>query len=147
MDKSEKSSVCIVILIVAVSLSIVVMFFENQYEEAHINFGPVEETVSLDFQSVTRISGYYNICLAVNTSTPTTIDKLLINPEEVNGLNIYLNGIAVDMAKPLNYHLNSGDYVKVNFALPCTEYASNSRMGVTVFTSPHAMYYQQTVFP
>ena len=117
MEKSEKASVCIIIIIVAFSISLAAIF-RNQYDEAHIDMGPMEETLWLDFPSITKSSGYYNICLAVNASTPQRIDKILINPEEVNGLNIYLNRTAVNISKSLNYQLNSGDSLQVNFTLP-----------------------------
>jgi hypothetical protein len=132
------------------------MYFENQYEEAHIDMGPVEETVWIDFQGLIRSSGYCNISIAVNTSTPTRIDKILINPTnnstssiatgDVNGLNIYVNGTAVDITKSLNYHLNGGDNLQVNFTMPFSDYASNSTMGVTVFTS-EGMYYKEMGLP
>jgi hypothetical protein len=121
-----------------------------------------QESIWLDFQSSTKSNGYYNISLAINASAPQSLDKLLMGPINntdgsiikskggVNGLSIYLNGTVVDMAvdlsKQLNYHLNSGDCVQVNFTLPCSEYASNSTMGVVVFTSKET-YGTETVLP
>ena len=157
MEKSEKASLCVIILIDAFGFSIVAMYFENQYDETHFNVGPGQE-LWLDFQRLAKSNGDYHICLTVNTSVSQRIDKFLINPtnnttgsittskEEVNNLDISINGTAVDMAKPLNNHLNSGDCVQVDFTFPCTEYASNSTIDVTVFTS-HAMYYQYIVLP
>jgi hypothetical protein len=66
MEKSQKASVCIIIMIVAFCLSILALYFVNQYDEAHFNFRPVDETVLLDFQSPTKSNGYYNISLAIN---------------------------------------------------------------------------------
>lgn len=157
MEKSKKASVCILVILAAFIFSILAMSFVNQYEQMHNGMDLGQETVLLDFQSLTRSNGNYNVCLAINTSTPTTLDKLVIGPlnntagsiitsKEVNSLNIYLNGTARDMAEPLNYHLNSGDCVQVIFSLPCTEYASNSTVGIAVFTS-QAEYFQETALP
>jgi hypothetical protein len=162
MEKSQKASVCIFIILVAFCLSIFAMYVVNQYDQMHMYHGPGQETVFLDFQSITKSNGYYNISLAINVLAPQSLDKLVIGPmnntagsiitskEEVNSLNMSLNGTAVDtaadMAKQLNYHLNSGDCVQVNFRLPCTEYSSNSTIGVDVFTS-QAMYFQEMGLP
>jgi hypothetical protein len=162
MEKSEKASVCSIIMISAFSLSIVAMSFVNQYDQMHNGMDLGEETAFLDFQSITKSNGYYTISLAINASAPQSIDKIVIGPmnntagsiitskKEVNSLHMSLNGTAMDtaadLAKKLNYHLNSGDCVQVTFTLPCTEYASNSTISVTVYTS-QAMYYYETGLP
>jgi hypothetical protein len=55
-------------MIAAFFLSIFAMSFVNQYEEyeeAHTPMIPGQETVLLDFQSLTKSNGCYNICLTV----------------------------------------------------------------------------------
>ena len=57
--------------------------------------------------------------------------------ENITGLSIYVNGTNVSGVVPLQIKLKSGDFIQVNFIMPCTEYSSINQ--ITVFSND-AMY-------
>lgn len=115
--------------------------------------GPEPESISLNLGTVTIANGYYHVPLTVTDTTSTKIDKLEISPADNGtlaadkaGITATVNGTATSIGNPLNYKLNSGDKLQINFALPTSEYTSNTTISATVY-SPQAMYYEEARLP
>lgn len=136
--------------------SLLLVGFATVYQNNQWFPGPCPEALSFESQGTTKSNGYYNVSLAVNATLPARIDKLVIDPtsegicsemsnETLSGLTIYLNRTAVSTAAPLNYQLNSGDNLQVNFLFPCVSCAPNSTMDITVFTSEAI--YSEAILP
>jgi|SRR5208282_400087 len=137
MKKSTISALIILIPLITISSLLLIGFATatNQHTDSRYN------QLSLDFhnQSVTIINGDYNISLSVSALRSVSINKILINPSNVTLVS--LNGTAANTANQLNYHLNSGDYLQVNFLMPCTE-AQLNQTAITIFTQ-QGMFYQE----
>jgi hypothetical protein len=77
-------------------------------------------------------NGVYNISLAfVNVTYNERLDNILLNPnseEEVTGLVAYLNGTALPSGAPITCSLRSGDSLRVDLTVPCTEFASGEEL-------------------
>jgi hypothetical protein len=134
MKKSTINALIILIPLTTIgSLLLVGFATTNQFQ------GSRYIQISIDFhnQGVTIINGDYNISVSVSSLRSVSINKILINPSNVTSVS--LNGTAVNIANPLNYHLNSGDYLQVNFLMPCTEAPSN-QTAITIFTQQGTFY-------
>jgi hypothetical protein len=99
-------------------------------------------------QGFTLSNGYYNISVSVNAIQSATIQKIIINPgnvegeqanEEISGVNTYLNGAAVSIEHPLSYNIRSGDYLQVNFIMPYTWAYQNQTIFVIQATDPYCL--------
>ena len=127
--------VCIIAAIGAVCSSVVTFAALSQHEY-HVGSSVNRSSDYPVFQGATKGNGYYNISLAFSdVYNSERLDNILINPnsqENVTGLTFYLNGTAVAPPNPPSYDLKSGDSLQVNFAVPCSEFASGSTMLVYV---------------
>jgi hypothetical protein len=136
MKKSTVSALVFFIPLITIGNLILVGFAAsaNQHTDCRYN------QMSIDFQnqSLTIINGDYNISISVSALRSVSVNKILINSSNVTSVS--LNGTAVNMANLLNYHLNSGDYLQVNFLMPCSE-ASPNHTEITIFTQ-EGMFYQ-----
>lgn len=118
--------------------------------------GPEQEGIDIHCQDVSISNGYYNVSVSVDAIQSMSIYKILINPanvsaisfedreqakEEIGGVNTYINSTAVSMAHPLNYQINSGDHIEVNFIIPCIG-ANQSQMVINIFTNSAEYWYQ-----
>lgn len=140
MKKSIISALIILIPLITIGSLILVGIATstNQHTDCRYN----QESIDFQNQSVTIINGDYNISVSVSALQSVSINKILINPSNVTSVS--LNGTAVNIANPLNYHLNSGDYLQVNFLMPCTGAAPN-KTAISIFTQ-QASYYQEINF-
>ncbi len=127
MKKSTISALIFFIPLITIgSLMLVGFATGNQNQVPH----PAPEAFDVQCQGFTISNGYYNISVSVDAMQSASIQKIIINPgnvegeqanEEISGLSTYLNGTAVNMAQALNYPVRSGDYLQVNFKMPYTE--------------------------
>ena len=140
MKKSSVSALIILIPLTIIGSLILVGIATatNQHTDCRYN----QESIDFHNQSVTIINGDYNISVSVSALRSESINKIQINPSNVTSVS--LNGTAVNIANPLNYHLNSGDYLQVNFLMPCTEAIPN-QTAISIFTQ-QASYYQEINF-
>ena len=147
MKKLPSCSKMLVVLAIA-TVAVGVLSFLSSQNSQILAHPPLFVDCQVNCQDVTVSNGNYNISVVLHATQSLTIQRILINPsvedeqaiEEVSGLTTYLNGTAVSMARPLSYHLRSGDYLQVNVIMPCTE-AHQNQNDVTVLTSnPNGMY-------
>lgn len=118
--------VCVIVAVVAVSLSVVAFGGINCCESS--GYVDPHSSVIPSVQGVTKSNGYYNISLAFsNVSDPVRLDNILINPHssgDAPNSTIYVNGTAVN-TYPLS-SLNSGDSLQVNLTIPTAGYDSRT---------------------
>jgi hypothetical protein len=140
MKKSTMSALVFFIPLIVIGSLILVGFAASANQHTDCRY----TQMSIDFhnQSLTISHGDYNISVSVSALRSVSVNKILINPSNVTSVS--LNGAAVTIANPLNYHLNSGDYLQVNFLMPCIE-ASPNHTAITIFTQ-QGMYYQEIDF-
>jgi hypothetical protein len=117
------------------------------------------ESLQLNPENVTLNDSYYNISEAVlNTgATATLLQKFLVysltnasegisaTKENSPDMTVYFNGTAENWNQ-LNYNFKSGDNLQVNCLIPSTEYASNTTMSATIYTS-QAIYFTEFLLP
>jgi hypothetical protein len=109
---------------------------------------PGQMPFDVQCKGVTISNGYYNISVSVNAMQSAGIQKIIINPgdlegeqaiEEISGLNTYLNGTAVNMVQALSDQIRSGDYLQVNFIMPYTAAYQNQMFFVIQATNPYCL--------
>jgi hypothetical protein len=108
-----------------------------------------QESFDIENSSVTINNGNYNISYSVYAIRPITIDKIRINPcnitipsanSENSGVTIYINSNLINIANPLDYHVNSKNSLQVNVIIPMTVVNSNET-SIAIFTD-QAMFYK-----
>ena len=108
----------------------------SRHESSGVSDPYGNDSVLPVLQGVSKSNGYYNISLAfVNVTYPERLDNILVNPnnpEDVMGLIGYLNGTALAFGAPITYALKSGDSLRVDLTLPCSEFASGSSIYLCV---------------
>lgn len=143
MDKWTKAGLTFVILLMALSTGWVVV--QAGQQRALI---PMREDLNIEPQGIATKGGICNISLEINAWFPAIINKLQLN-QDITGLTTYVNGTTVNTANPLQIKLNEGDFIQVNFTMPCTEYSSICGItvfGISVFTN-NAMYFRELSSP
>ena len=140
MKKSTVSALVILIPLLIIGSLILV----GVATASNRNMRPGPMLFDAQCQGVAINSGYYNISVSVNAMQSANIQKIIINPadlegeqanEEISGLSTYLNGTAVSTSNPLNYHIRSGDCLQVNFIVPNTWAYQNQTMFVIQATN------------
>lgn len=143
------------IFIVATALAIVLcMVFAPQiaaYNNLAVKMPPESLAILTSPASIGLSDGYYNVSVSVENVGAVSADlqKFCVYPTEntlplnrtISDMALYFNGTAVN-ATQLDYTLKSGDSIQASFLLPRAEYAPNTNMSITVYTS-QAMYYQK----
>ncbi len=90
-------------------------------------------------------NGYYNVSMTLcSTGATTSLQKFFVYPMATSDISItnktipdmlvYFNGTA-ENPNQLNYNLKSDDNLQVNCLIPDKEYAPNSIMSTTIYTS------------
>jgi hypothetical protein len=147
-DKTVKISAIVIAIVLA---SIMFACIETNL---HSTIRPVPEVIQVTNQGITVIDGNYNISYSIKAQQSTTIDKILVNPRNITGTSsntevnkpaIFVNGIKVDMAKPLGYNLDSGNILQVNAIIPCAQVLSNEASITVVSLEPYCYYYAITM--
>jgi hypothetical protein len=125
------SSLSVLILTTCFSLAMGYVI-SSRTESGGVPDPHANDSVLPQLQFVIKTNGVYNISLAfVNVTYRERLDNILLNPnseEEVTGLVAYLNGTALPSDAPITCSLNSGDSLRVDLTMPCTEFASGEEL-------------------
>lgn len=146
MKKSTVSALIFIIPLITIGALILAGFATatNQNQDMR----PAPMPFDIQCQGVTLNNGYYNISVSVNAVQSASIQKIVINPgnvegeqavEEISGVTTYLNGTAVNTAQALNYHIKSGDNLQVNFITTYNAVCENQTVFVIQASNPYCM--------
>ena len=150
MAKSvEKNATAL--FIIAISAAVILCLASTSQTTAYTNPPPLTREnfcmSAITPASIKLDNGYYNVSVALTSAgeTDTLLHKFLVYPQanasDMYAANktspdvlVYFNGTIVD-PNQINYNLESGASLQANCLIPISEYAPNSMMRITVYTS------------
>jgi|GEM_PF-5860721 hypothetical protein len=147
MEKSTgKTLVTAYVIVISLAFVLCIIYTPQitAYSNPTIKIPPESLAIQVSPANIKLTNGYYNVSvLVVNTgATAAQLQKFYVYRYEnmyplnrtIAGMTLYFNGTTVNPSQ-LDYNFESGDNLQVSFLIPCAEYAPNTNMSLTVYTS------------
>jgi hypothetical protein len=149
MKKSTVGYLIFTVTLLALSCLLIVEYVTADNLTTGIGF----ESLGLGQMDATQNNGYYNVSLPVSANGPVEINKFVLNPynasipssEQAAGVTAYVNDTRVS-ASESRLKLDNGDFIQVDFIVPCSDFPLNATIGATIYT-PEGLYYKETTLP
>lgn len=118
---------------------------------------PMQESLTLQVQNVTRSNGFYNVSLAITNTSDQAIKIVKVrigdltnsySPyplTDMTGAAVYYDDAQLSDANAMRCNINGGSTLQVNFIFAVANHSPGT-VAVTVYT-PNTMYYEEAALP
>jgi hypothetical protein len=154
MEKSiEKTVFNLFIIATSITFVLCIVFAPQiaAYNNPTTKIPPESLAICVSPANIRLSNGYYNVSVPIvnDGATDAQLQKFYIHPYEntlplnrtIPAMALYFNGTSVNPSQ-FDITVKTGDNIEASFLLPCAEYAANTNMSLTVYTS-QAMYWRE----